>query len=192
MKQNKSELRKQLKLARSELSRVDTESKSSKIIERLKKAIDWAKVHSAHVYLPIESNKEVNTWDLLHWIWVQYPALETSTSVYGESRSLRHVVINPKTKFEKDSLGIPIPIADYKLQDTEYDIVIIPVLGFDDELNRIGYGQGVYDSFLAKYPKAQKIGLAYEIARLKNVPTEMHDEPLSMIITEYKHSNLDN
>ncbi len=184
MSQNKSELRIQLKLARNELSSAEVEIKSSMITERLKKVIDWDRVQSVHVYLPIENNKEVDTWGLLRWLWANYPSLITSTSVYGDLRSLHHAVISKNTKFENDSMGIPMPIADYELRDIDYDIVIIPVLGFDDRLDRLGYGQGIYDNFLSKYPKAQKVGLAYETSRLKNVPTEKHDISLDVVITE--------
>lgn len=184
MKQNKAKLRNQLKLARSKLSSADVEIMSSKITEQLKKATDWDKVQSVHMYLPIESNKEVDTWRLLRWIWSQHPALETSTSIYSDSRSMRHVIINENTKFKNDLLGIPMPVAGYELRDMDYDVVIVPVLGFDNRMNRLGYGEGVYDSFLSKYPNAQKIGLAYEISRLESIPTETHDMTLDEIVTE--------
>jgi len=68
-------------------------------------------------------------------------------------------------------------------------LIIVPVLGFDEKLNRIGYGRGVYDTFLSKYKKAQKIGLAYEISHIDKVPVESHDIRLHGIMTETKLYN---
>ncbi len=60
-----------------------------------------------------------------------------------------------------------------------------PVLGFDNQGYRIGYGKGWYDKFLATQPRAVTIGLAYEISRVKEgLPKEPHDIPLKYIITE--------
>lgn len=185
----KSELRKQLKEARSRLDEEEVQTKSAAIIDRLKKSLDWTTINHVHLYLPIVDNKEVDTWNLLEWIWSNHPSTTTSTSVYGESIAIQHAIITPDTTFEADNLGIPTPIMSFKAQPLSYDSIIVPVLGFDEKLNRIGYGRGVYDSFLAKQPKAKRVGLAYENCRIDSVPAEPHDVRLNMILTEAKLYN---
>jgi len=60
------------------------------------------------------------------------------------------------------------------------------MLGFDKTLNRIGYGGGYYDKFLANQPDAQKIGVCFEQGKVEHIPAEPHDIPLDIIITEEK------
>jgi 5,10-methenyltetrahydrofolate synthetase len=68
-----------------------------------------------------------------------------------------------------------------------FDVLIVPVLGFDKNNHRLGFGGGFYDRFLAGQPKARKIGLAFEIGFItSNFPAEAHDVKLDMIITERK------
>ena len=66
----------------------------------------------------------------------------------------------------------------------EVDLVIVPLVAFDENGNRIGHGGGYYDRFLKKYPRAKKIGLAYELQKIDEVPAEPHDVPLDAVITE--------
>jgi 5-formyltetrahydrofolate cyclo-ligase len=65
-----------------------------------------------------------------------------------------------------------------------FDVIIVPMLGFDTSLQRIGWGGGYYDKFLATQPKAKKIGVCYSIGEVERIPAEPHDIPLDMIMTE--------
>ena len=65
----------------------------------------------------------------------------------------------------------------------EIDLIIVPVVAFDSNLGRIGRGLGYYDRFLKKY-NSIKIGLAFEVQKVMNVPVEPHDEKLHRVITE--------
>ena len=63
--------------------------------------------------------------------------------------------------------------------------MLLPGLAFDPEGNRIGYGAGYYDRYLAKYPKDYflKIALAYDFQILKQIKGNEHDVKADMIIT---------
>ena len=63
------------------------------------------------------------------------------------------------------------------------EVLFIPLVGFDHNKNRLGYGKGYYDSILNQYKKL-KIGLAYSIQEVKEIPFEPHDVKLDQIITE--------
>jgi len=69
----------------------------------------------------------------------------------------------------------------------EPDIFLIPLLAFDQKGNRMGYGQGHYDTTLAMARKKKPIlaiGVGYdEQAVLFNLPVELHDERLDMVLT---------
>jgi 5,10-methenyltetrahydrofolate synthetase len=110
------------------------------------------------------------------------------------STILLHTHISPATRFISDSFGIPTPayFVDNLLQPASYldshDCIIVPLLGFDEECYRLGYGKGHYDRFLAEVlahiPSIQTIGLGYECQRVERVITEPHDILLSTIISE--------
>ena len=65
----------------------------------------------------------------------------------------------------------------------EIDLVICPLVGFDDDGNRLGMGGGYYDKYLPKCTSAAKIGVAFPAQKLPNVPTEPHDVKLDAIYT---------
>jgi 5-formyltetrahydrofolate cyclo-ligase len=72
------------------------------------------------------------------------------------------------------------------LPDSDFDLIIVPLLAFDERKHRLGFGGGWYDRFLAAQPNALKIGLGYEFQRSGSLPVEPHDIALDMIITEAK------
>ena len=69
------------------------------------------------------------------------------------------------------------------------DILFVPMVAFDNNLNRIGYGGGFYDRYINKLKKRKKvltIGLAYSFQRVKKIQANKHDIKLDYIITESK------
>ena len=83
-----------------------------------------------------------------------------------------------------NTLGVPEPIAKKKFYP---DIILVPLVAFDKNLNRIGYGGGFYDRYIKKIKKIKKIltvGLAYSFQKVKIIPTNKNDMKLDYIITE--------
>lgn len=67
----------------------------------------------------------------------------------------------------------------------ELDVVIVPGVAFDRKGGRLGYGGGYYDRFLPQLrPNALKIGIAYQLQMVEQLPMETHDIPLDLIVTE--------
>ena len=65
------------------------------------------------------------------------------------------------------------------------DIIVMPLLGFDGQGTRLGYGGGYYDRTLGMMAKRPRlIGLAYASQEFDSVPREPHDIPLSAVVTE--------
>ena len=82
--------------------------------------------------------------------------------------------------------GIPEPISKKIIYP---DVLIMPLVAFDNELNRLGYGGGYYDRYFArslKEKKIIKIGIAYSFQKLKKIPTNKYDIKLDHIVTEEK------
>lgn len=80
--------------------------------------------------------------------------------------------------------GILEPIEAAKINTKNIHIVIVPAIAFDRKGHRIGYGLGYYDKFLAKVPKALKIGLAFDFQVVDKLPIETHDIPVNLIVTD--------
>jgi 5-formyltetrahydrofolate cyclo-ligase len=64
------------------------------------------------------------------------------------------------------------------------DLVIVPGIAFDCAGHRIGHGMGYYDRLLSENARTLKIGLAFELQLVEEIPAEHHDVSLDMIITE--------
>ena len=83
--------------------------------------------------------------------------------------------------------GIPEPVGETsKIFASEcLDAVLLPGLLFDRDGNRLGYGGGFYDRFLAhKAPQALRIGLAFSCQLIASMPVLAHDMRLDMLVTE--------
>ena len=66
------------------------------------------------------------------------------------------------------------------------DILFIPLVAFDKNLNRLGYGGGYYDRLIEKFSKKKKIikiGLAFSVQKIDKVPTNEYDQKLDYIVT---------
>ena len=77
----------------------------------------------------------------------------------------------------------PLPSAPEVAPDA-VDLVLIPGLGYDTRGQRLGFGQGYYDRLLPRLSRAVRIGLAYEVSLLAEVPNAAHDIPVDFVITE--------
>ena len=80
--------------------------------------------------------------------------------------------------------GIPEPVSSKIFYP---DILLVPLVGYDNDLNRLGYGGGFYDRYIEKIEKIKrviKIGLAFSYQKIKSLPTNQHDKKLDFIITE--------
>lgn len=101
----------------------------------------------------------------------------------------------------KDNRDVPMNISDMGMRDgisienpENIDLILMPLVAFDVNMNRIGYGKAYYDRFLndvwgsntlgsnAKMPP--RIGLAFECQLTENIPIDTHDVKLSAVITE--------
>ncbi len=71
----------------------------------------------------------------------------------------------------------PVPLA-------EADLVLVPLVAWDERGRRLGYGAGYFDRALAGARRITKAGLALEAQRLARIPASRHDVPLDVIVTE--------
>lgn len=80
------------------------------------------------------------------------------------------------THHDAELVGLPYVAAD------ELTMIVVPVVGFDKHGNRLGYGKGNYDRYLAQIPQHVRIaGVAFAEQQVDDVPTEEHDIQLPII-----------
>lgn len=73
-----------------------------------------------------------------------------------------------------------------QIQPNALTLMIVPGLAFDEQRNRLGYGGGYYDRYLAKYP-VPTMGLAFDFSIVPSLPKDIYDLPLDGIVTERRY-----
>ncbi len=91
-----------------------------------------------------------------------------------------------RNEYNKNEYGI---IEPDKIRQIIPEIIFVPMVGFDENLNRLGYGKGYYDRTISKLRKLKKIfviGLAYDNQMVPKIPAEDHDEKMDIVLTDKK------
>jgi 5-formyltetrahydrofolate cyclo-ligase len=175
---NKSEIRKKILEIRKKNSSKNFVIKSKTIFQILEKKKIKGKIIGG--YYPY--NYEVNVIEILK-------KFEKKGYLISLPKIKKKFQMNFYKWSEKDPLsvnnyGIPEPISNKIICP---DILLVPLVAFDKNLNRIGYGGGFYDRYINKITKIKKIttiGLAYSFQKIKKIPTNKYDIKLDFIITE--------
>ncbi len=107
--------------------------------------------------------------------------------------SLPVIKKNFNMNFYKWSFDDPLKINQYGIPEPNSkkliypDVILVPLVAFDNNLNRLGYGGGYYDRVIKKLSKKKKIlkiGLAFSIQKINNVPVTKYDKKLDYIVTD--------
>ena len=166
-------LRKKLKIFRESFSE-HFRLKASKIIANT--LCTYLNQVCVAAYYPV--NTEVNVITSLKYITekiLSLPCLENEQIVFRRWYVDQNLVIN--------KWSIPEPDPEYS-EVIIPEIIIVPMIGFDRNLNRLGYGHGYYDKVLKNHPSSISIGLAFSFQEVDAIPTAPHDQKLNIIITE--------
>lgn len=98
----------------------------------------------------------------------------------------------PKTKLVPNRFGIPEPVVKSRdlVRAQELDLILMPLVGFDDRGNRLGMGGGFYDRSLEflrhrkHWRKPHLLGIAYDFQRVNGLTADPWDVPLQGVITD--------
>jgi 5-formyltetrahydrofolate cyclo-ligase len=88
----------------------------------------------------------------------------------------------PGDPLVRSALGFDQPTADAAARVP--DVILVPLVGFDSALNRLGQGAGHYDRAFAAWPSAHRIGIAWSCQKIDAVPIDPWDMPLDAVLTE--------
>lgn len=156
----KKELRIKYKALRSQLSESEIEEKNLAIANQLLQLPVWEQTYF-HIFLPIIEQREVDTELILHLLSGKDKEIVVSGSDFDAVR-MTHFLLTDNTKFRKNKYNIPEPVDGLEVPTNKIEVVFVPLLAFDKAGNRVGYGKGFYDQFLAECkPETIKIGLSF-------------------------------
>ena len=103
-------------------------------------------------------------------------------AVVGKDAPVEFRSWHPAASMGRDLWKIPVPRERELLAP---DALLVPLVGFDGECYRLGYGGGYYDRTLAALaPRPYCIGLGFESGRLHSIVPQPHDIPMDVIVTE--------
>lgn len=177
----KSQLRKQALAQRNTLSNDLLISLNEKLLGQFK-TLDFSKTKSIHIFLPIIHKKEPDTFLIIDWLEAHHPEIELVVPKADFNSSiLSHYTYLNKADLFNNQYHIPEP-QNAKPFTGIPDMVIVPLLAFDEKGYRVGYGKGFYDRFLKDLP-AQKIGLSFFGAVRKINDVHLNDIRLDKCIT---------
>ena len=129
-------------------------------------------------YLPY--NQEVRTVPMLEQALADGKQVAVP-KVYGET--MRFIYMTDFSRVEKGYAGIPEPIDDGPVADDPTALVLMPGLAFTPSGDRMGYGGGFYDKFLAQEPNHPTVALCYDFQLVDSLPTEDYDIPVDLVLT---------
>ncbi len=157
---DKKTLRQTYKAKRLALSQDDIESKSLAIANQMVQLPVWGKTFF-HIFLPIAEQNEVDTECILHLLSGKDKEIVVSRSDFSTC-DMTHILLTDSTRIRKNAYNIPEPVGGIEIPTTSIEVVFVPLLAFDSTGNRVGYGKGFYDRFLAQCnADAIKIGLSF-------------------------------
>ena len=181
---DKKTLRKKYTALRENLSNAEIDEQSLAIANNALQLPIWDKTNY-HIFLPIEEKKEVNTAYLLHILQGRDKSVIVPKADFSTGEMI-HYLLQENTVLKLSEYNIPEPVDGIKIAPEQLDVVFVPLLVFDENGYRVGYGKGFYDRFLAKCSKnCVMVGLSLFEA-IAQIPYENLDIPVKYCITPQK------
>lgn len=188
----KEQIRKVYLQKRLALSDIEFRLLNQHLCEQFFNGIALSSIQVLHTFLPIEKQKEVNTWLIIDRVIKEFPGIRISVPrINNQSATIESFYFEGKSQLEKNMWDIPEPKQGLSTPIEKIDAVLVPLLAVDNQGNRVGYGRGFYDKFLkACPPNAQKIGLSLfpPIHSIEGLGP--HDLPVDTIVTPEGSFNL--
>ena len=114
-------------------------------------------------YWPLDIHAEVNTFLMTECLQFRMPGLQIAYPVANfDDSTMKIILTDDDTDFKKNKYGIAEPVNGIELAPGEIDMVFVPLLVFDANGHRVGYGKGFYDRFLPQCRADNiKVGFSY-------------------------------
>ncbi|MDT0606512.1 5-formyltetrahydrofolate cyclo-ligase [Croceitalea rosinachiae] len=176
----KKELRLHYKSKRALLNSDTIANQSLEISNRMLSLPIW-NFSFYHTFLSIKENQEVDSSPLITILQGKDKNIVVPKTI--SANRLENYLLTDSTLLKPNKLNIPEPVDGIKIEDNKIDVVFIPLLAYDKNGNRVGYGKGYYDSFLAKCRKdVTRVGLSFFEPEEEIKDVGEHDIPLDYCV----------
>ena len=175
---NKTEIRNKIIKIRKKKFDKDLQINLSKFISFLK--IDKLNLKSIGGYYP--SNYEIDDLDILDLL--EKKNFKVSLPIIKKENQMNFYSWSRNDPLKINKFGIPEPVSSKIFYP---DILLVPLVAYDVNLNRLGYGGGYYDRYIERIEKIKKIikiGLAFSFQKISSIPINQYDKKLDFIVTE--------
>ena len=175
---NKSQIRKKILKIRKKNFNKNFKINSEKLIAFLETNISNLK--NIGGYYP--SNCEIDDLEILDLL--EKKDFNTSLPRITKNNQMNFYKWSNNDLLKINKFGIPEPLSSRIFYP---DVLLIPLVAYDSNLNRLGYGGGFYDRYIRKIEKIKKIikiGLAFAFQKTSSIPVNRYDKRLDFIITE--------
>lgn len=188
----KKKLRKHIREERRSLSYTAQQLSSKKLAFRLKHIPAYKKAKHIAFYLP--NDGEISLKFLMKFAWLSHktcylPIIKNHQQMeFARFSRGDKLVCNKYNIYEPQKKAMRIPIK-------KLDLILLPLVAFDDSCHRLGMGGGYYDRMLHfkrrfnrrnKYMKPTLTGVAHDFQRRDNIPTETWDITVNQVVTDKK------
>lgn len=172
----KSDIRRKIKTMRQMMLDIEKESAASEVFARLEQTAAFLMADKILMYhsLPDElpTHRFLNKWkERKHFYLPRVNGVNLEILPYDESR------------LELGSFHIEEPQGSDTVNADEMELIVVPAVAYDRKCMRLGRGKGFYDRMLAT-THATKVGVGYDFQLVDEIPSEPHDVPMDMVITQ--------
>ena len=146
----------------------------------MKRVVDKFNLKSIGGYYP--SNYEIDDLDILDLL--EKKNFKVSLPIIKKDNQMNFYSWSRNDPLKINKFGIPEPVSSKIFYP---DILLVPLVAYDNSLNRLGYGGGYYDRYIEKIEKIKKvtkIGLAFSFQKISSIPINQYDKKLDFIVTE--------
>ena len=174
---DKKVLRREIREKKRAMTEEEIVDRSEKLGQLFVQSEAYRKAKTVYGYLPY--NQEVRTVPMLEQALRDGKHVAVP-KIYGDT--MKFLYLDDLSRVEKNDMGIPEPIDDTPVADDKTALVLMPGLAFTKRGDRMGYGGGFYDRFLAEEPDHPTLALCYEFQMVDSLPTEEFDIPVDTVL----------
>jgi 5-formyltetrahydrofolate cyclo-ligase len=147
--------------------------------------------HGARIGLFLSSREEIDTAPLLKLARTRGCHIYLPRITSTRHAQMRFITFKAGNALRSGPWGMIEPVSGATISARALDVVFVPLVGFDEDGQRIGMGKGFYDRHFAhrrhllRLRRPLLVGVAYETQRVPALPHAPHDVTLDGIVTEH-------
>jgi 5-formyltetrahydrofolate cyclo-ligase len=180
---SKEELRKKYLEKRRSLTGIALATQSKKLCSQFFSSVNLHGVNILHLFLPLQKFNEPDTGFIIQELTEKFPAIQIAVpKVDVGTNELVHFLWKG-AEIATGRWGLSEPVSGTAILPEQIDLVIVPLLAFDLQGNRLGYGKGFYDRFLKTCrADCRTIGVSFFSPEHK-IPATSNDIRLNAVVT---------